>query len=431
MKHNTVIKKVLTAALAATLTFTTLAIPASATWQTTDNGKQWVETDGTVAKSKWIKMKSGDRYYIKSNGSAATGLLTLTETVNGKKTKTIYYFDKDGKMQTGWQYVNKNYYYFNTKTGKAYTGTKTIGNYKFKFDGKGIWNGKVYNSKGKDVTANTDIEKITGIKTSNKTTATVTKNPDTITIAGTEYSTKLTTLTLNQANLTDEDLEPLKYMTKLKQLYIIPGTSRTGDKAGGETSFWDYNNIKYTGTYQGKYSDMTFYTYEGTRTVRSTSIDITNIDFCKYMPKLETIMIAYAHKLTDLTGLQSLHKLTQVFLFNCTGLKNLHDLDTVDFVYIDDISCVSVIFTDNVTYAFNDFYFGERLPKLSSKSYKVVAATTACATSTSALQHKYDANIDAAEDLYLRPTVSEWYNPDWVLRSVVYDENGLLKDYTA
>lgn len=57
MKHNIIIRKILTAALAATLTFTTLAIPASAAWKTTDSGKQWVETDGTVAKSKWITTK--------------------------------------------------------------------------------------------------------------------------------------------------------------------------------------------------------------------------------------------------------------------------------------------------------------------------------------------------------------------------------------
>ena len=114
-----IIKKVFTAALAATLTFTTLAIPASATWNTTDSGKQWVETDGTVAKSKWLKMKSGDRYYIKSNGVSATGILNLSEKVNGKKVKNTYYFNKSGVMQTGWQYVNKNYYYFDTKETKS------------------------------------------------------------------------------------------------------------------------------------------------------------------------------------------------------------------------------------------------------------------------------------------------------------------------
>ena len=424
MKHNTVIKKILTAVLAATLTFTTLAIPASAAWKTTDSGKQWVETDGTVAKSKWIKMKSGDRYYIKSNGSAATGLLTLTETVNGKKTKAIYYFNKDGKMQTGWQYVNKNYYYFNIKTGKAYTGTKTIGNYKFKFDSKGIWNGKVYNSKGKDVTANTDIEKLTGIKTSNKTTTT--KNPDTITIKGQEYSTKLTELTLNQANLTDADLEPLKYMTKLKYLYIVPGNYIDG--VADTVSYWDYTNIKYVGTKTGKYKGKTYYMYEGTRIVRNTSIDITNIDFCKYMSKLEGITVAYAPKLTDLTGLQKLHKIKQVYLFNCTGLKDLHDLDTVDFAYDKLLSTIEVTFTSDVKYAFTDMYFGQRLNKTAYRSLEIVAPTTACKGS---VQFQYNTNTDDPQILRMTPPESAWYNPAWLNRAIVYGEDGLRKDYTA
>lgn len=362
MKHNTVIKKVLTAALAATLTFTTLAIPTSAAWNTTDSGKQWVETDGTVAKSKWLKMKSGDRYYIKSNGVAATGILNLSEKINGKKVKNTYYFNKSGVMQTGWQYVNKNYYYFNTKTGKAYTGTKTIGNYKFKFDNKGVWNGKVYNSKGKDVTATTDIEKITGIKTGNKPSTTATKTPDTITIAGTEYSTKLTKLTLNQLNLTDADLEPLKYMTKLKRLCIVPGAPVSGEVVTSGNDNLDRYNINKTYAGYDKNRQKDLYNYTGTYEVRhDATVALTNVDFCKYMPNLEALTISYAPNLTDLKGLQNLKRLTTVMLFNCTGLKDLHDLDSVDFVPSKIITGVFVQFSDDVKYVFTDTEFGARL----------------------------------------------------------------------
>lgn len=358
-----IIKKVLTATLAATLTFTTIAIPTSAAWNTTDSGKQWVETDGTVAKSKWLKMKSGDRYYIKSNGVAATGILNLSEKVNGKKGKNTYYFNKSGVMQTGWQYVNKNYYYFDTKTGRAYKGTVKLSGYTLTFSDKGVWDQKLYKN-GKDVTTDALKEKLTGIKQ-------VVKNPDTITIKGQEYSTKLKYLTLNQADLTDEDLEPLKYMTKLKSLSIVPGSCESGDAVSSDINYWDYTNIKYVGSKSDKYDNTTLYMYEGIRKVRDIVINITNVDFCEYMPKLEALDIAYAPKLTDLTGLQNLHKIKQLFLFNCTGLKDLHDLDTVDFVYDSFISCIEVTFTDNVKYAFTDLYFGQRLTKTASRSFYI------------------------------------------------------------
>lgn len=48
MKTNKLIKAVATVALAATMSFTTLAVPASAAWQTTDSGKQWVNSDGSI-----------------------------------------------------------------------------------------------------------------------------------------------------------------------------------------------------------------------------------------------------------------------------------------------------------------------------------------------------------------------------------------------
>lgn len=420
MKHNTVIKKVLTAALAATLTFTTLAIPTSAAWKTTDVGKQWVETDGTVAKSKWITTKSGDRYYVNSKGIMATGLLNLSEKVNGKKVKNTYYFNKSGVMQTGWQYVNKNYYYFDTKTGRAYKGTVKLSGYTLTFSNKGVWDQKLYKN-GKDVTTDALKEKLTGIKQ-------VAKNPDTITIKGQEYSTKLTKLTLNQADLTDEDLEPLKYMTKLKSLSIVPGSYKSGDAVSSGINYWDYTNIKYVGSKPDKYDNTTLYMYEGIRKVRDIAINITNVDFCKYMPKLEALNIAYAPKLTDLTGLQELHKINQLFLFNCTGLKDLHDLDTVDFVYDSFISCIEVTFTDNVKYAFTDLYFGQRLTKTASRSFYIEAATTAC---KSTVRFQYNASTDNPQTLLMSaPGVAEGI-PTWIKRRVVYKADDLFKDDIA
>ena len=44
--------------------------------------------------------------------------------------------------------------------------------------------------------------------------------PATITIKGTQYSTNLTSLNLSKKNLTNVDIEPLKYMTNLTELYL-------------------------------------------------------------------------------------------------------------------------------------------------------------------------------------------------------------------
>lgn len=367
MKHNTVIKKVLTAVLAATLTFTTLAIPTAA-WKTTDSGKQWVETDGTVAKSKWITTKSGDRYYVNSKGIMATGLLNLSEKVNGTKVKNTYYFNKSGVMQTGWQYVNKNYYYFDTKTGRAYKGNKKLNGYTLTFSDKGVWDQKLYKN-GKDVTTDALKEKLTGIKQA-------VKNPDTITIMGQEYSTKLDCLTLNQPDLTDADLESLKYMTKLKYLCIVPGAPVSGDVVVSIEADYDYYNVNKTYVGYDKIRKKDIYEYNGTYEVRhNTTVSITNVDFCKYMPKLESLDVSYAPKLTDLKGLQGLKRMTTVSLFNCTGLKDLHDLDSVEFVPSNIIGGVSVCFSDDVKYAFTDTEFG---PRISSTidSFKIIYATS-------------------------------------------------------
>ena len=411
MKTN-ITQKVLTATLAATLTFTTLAIPASAVWNTTDTGKQWVETDGTVAKSKWLTMKSGDRYYIKSNGIAATGLLTLTETVNGKKTKSIYYFAKDGKMQTGWQYVNKNYYYFNTKTGKAYTGTKTIGDYKFKFDSKGIWNGKVYNSKGKDVTSNTDIEKIIGITTKTTTTS---KNPETVVIAGQEYKTDIKEILINKEGVTDEDLVNLKYLTKLTHLSIVPGAVYTGS----DSMFYNITDVTCTGTTLGGWDKKkTLYNYEFTATVRKTENLITNIDFCKYMPKLERIEVAFATKLTDITGLSSATKLQNVMFFNCTALKDVKALTTDNFQ--KNGANLNVWFTDDVIYAFTDMHFGKRI--------KVFAATMVLNPAQTRYTYATSEKIvDGDTDAYAKKLLLWEYAPNTTAKSkAIWYTNGKL-----
>lgn len=421
MKANKLLKTIATAALAATMTFTTLAVPTAAAWKTTDSGKQWVNTDGTVAKSKWLTMKNGDRYYINSKGVMATGILNLSEKENGKKVKNTYYFNKSGVMQTGWQYVNKKYYYFDTKTGKAYKGTNTLNGYTLNFDEKGVWDQKLYNSKGKDVTTDTLVEKVTGIAV----------KKDTITIKGQTYNTSWTTLTLNQPDLTDEDLEPLKYMTKLKFLCIVPGSTLSGDTGKPSADCWDYTDVKITGTKYHNAWKKNVNTYEATRQVRNVSVEITNVDFCAYMPKLETMEIAYAPNLTDLKGLQNLKRLTTLILFNCTGLKDLHDLDDVDFVQSKYAAGVCVDFTENVKYAFTDYNFGPRISS-TNDSFSIVTSSAKCKNWNTNKNGEYDD----INDLNFHP-INSMYNDKGVRNSnsvynryISWCNSEIISDYT-
>ena len=102
-------------------------------------------TVGTAAQSVHaFETKPGwhgqgkDRYYIQaSNRKEATG---LTE-VNDK----LYYFDKDGDMQFGWQTVSNNTYYF-TSDGTAATGKTAVSGTVYNFQ-KG---GKLYKGWSND-----------------------------------------------------------------------------------------------------------------------------------------------------------------------------------------------------------------------------------------------------------------------------------------
>lgn len=66
MKYNTV-KKVIAVASAIIMSMSSIAVPASAAWKTTESGVKWTDSNGKYVKSKWLTMKNGNKYYIKSN----------------------------------------------------------------------------------------------------------------------------------------------------------------------------------------------------------------------------------------------------------------------------------------------------------------------------------------------------------------------------
>lgn len=333
MKYNTV-KKVIAVASAVIMSMSSIAIPASAAWKTTESGVKWTDSNGKYVKSKWLTMKNGNKYYIKSNGCRATGLLSMK--IKGKK--VYYYFNKDGIMQTGWQKIGSKYYYFQ-KSGKAVTGAKVkIGSYSYQFSSTGVWNGKVWNGK-KDVTSKVDIAELTGIKSAAKETNkngvtayedlfTTTKSseelikelgtiPKTVTILGQKVPTnaKYFTLKFDTSKLngaTDADLENLKYLTKLKSLTFIPVTMLNN---GNWTE--DYKDLKFAG---------------------KANIKITHINFCLYMPNLKDIAFYSCGNLTDVSGLRNCKNLETFYMTDCKSIKDIDSLKDVPITKEIDLS---------------------------------------------------------------------------------------------
>lgn len=310
-------KRLIALAMSAVMSCTALTATVNAAWVNSDKGVMWQNADGTYAKSKWITMKNGNKYYIKSNGTRATGLLSIKNKQSGKD---YYYFDEKGVMQIGWQNVKGNVYYF-TVDGKAATTTQVIGDYSYKFDKNGVWDGKVYSKDGKkDVTSKVNIKELVPAATTDRSAEygkvkTITgKKPATVMINGLTYRTdadnykknvfpegnNYTDNYINIANCTDADLESLKYMSNIEVLTLVTYTN-TEMKNPNAKSVTFGNNI-------------------------ALISNITNLDFCYYMPNLEYITIYNAPYLTDISGLSACKNLQEIKIWNC-GIKNLNGLE--------------------------------------------------------------------------------------------------------
>lgn len=100
------------------------------------NWKWCVEnTDGSIAKG-WYE-DNGNWYYLKDNGTMATGWLK-------DKDGRWYYLEDNGAMQTGWLKYDDKWYYLETNStgykGEMYSnGTYTIDGKEYKFDSSGTW----------------------------------------------------------------------------------------------------------------------------------------------------------------------------------------------------------------------------------------------------------------------------------------------------
>jgi glucan-binding YG repeat protein len=122
----------------------------TSTKKTIDGATYYFQSDGTAAKSKWVKI-SKKYYYFQADGKMAkstwVGKYYVNENgVRTKQTKSTgwttvndvkYYFDSNGNMLTGWQTISGSKYYFSA-AGAMLTGIQTIGTSKYYFysDGK-------------------------------------------------------------------------------------------------------------------------------------------------------------------------------------------------------------------------------------------------------------------------------------------------------
>ncbi len=96
-------------------------------WTKSANGRRYYK-NGVMLKERWIKTKSGKKYYA----------------------------GEDGYMTTGWYRADNGWCYFNEKNGQMSTGDVKINGNTYTFSADGIWNGfadydntKIYNTLNK------------------------------------------------------------------------------------------------------------------------------------------------------------------------------------------------------------------------------------------------------------------------------------------
>ena len=125
---------------------TTHVTPAFAgSWKKEQSGWNYINDNGAKAVG-WTKTPSG-WYYLDTSGLMKTGWL---QDADGK----WYFLDtakgiQEGKMLTGWNWIDGYCYYFDIQSGALLVNTTTPDGYKVNADGKWEKDGKVMFSQGK------------------------------------------------------------------------------------------------------------------------------------------------------------------------------------------------------------------------------------------------------------------------------------------
>lgn len=106
--------KRISAVIAAAVISFTMAAPMNVhadEWVKTDSGYVYEYDDGTTAEKGWLTVGK-DKYYIQKDGTRKTGWL--------KTTSSKYYFGKDGKMyKSKWLKLKDGTKYYLRSSGKA------------------------------------------------------------------------------------------------------------------------------------------------------------------------------------------------------------------------------------------------------------------------------------------------------------------------
>lgn len=116
-------------------------------WYKTYFSWVYLGEDGKAYEERWL-LYNGKWYYFDGNGYMVTGYYDIwNENTN---TYTIYKFDENGALMTGWEKIDNKWYYFDDKSNFA-QGLKKIGNTSYYFDDFGkmmtgwqLINGKYY-----------------------------------------------------------------------------------------------------------------------------------------------------------------------------------------------------------------------------------------------------------------------------------------------
>ena len=143
--------------------------------------------------------------------------------------------------------------------------------------------------------------------------------PATITIKGVEYSTKLTTLTLNNMALDDEDIKDLKYMVNLTELHIYQ------NKITDITPIKGLTGLKTLSLFSNEISDLS--PLAGLISLEDLYLRANNITDISPIDGLYNLQVLDLsdNSISDITPLVELRKLTLLRLNN----NNVSDISAL------------------------------------------------------------------------------------------------------
>ncbi|MGN0641704.1 MAG: leucine-rich repeat domain-containing protein [Huintestinicola sp.] len=178
--------------------------------------------------------------------------------------------------------------------------------------------------------------------------------PETITIKGVEYSTQLTSLTLGNMGLTNEDIEPLKYMINLKELHIYQNNISDLTPLTGLTKLQTLslfkNDISDLTPIAGLVNLQTLYLRSNDITdisPLSELVNITNLDLsCNHIRDISAISGMTGMKLlklndneiTDISALEGMTMMDRVHLQNnsITDITSFWRMEKVTEIYLEN-----------------------------------------------------------------------------------------------